>query len=151
MPYLCLRVELKLILLDLMLDNIMLTFENQSTIEAYVDKQGAYPMARKVYDDHVIYQCHNDFGPVWKGLGKMIPKITDFGLAYHCNVPVLFYPIQRDRYRAPEVFLGLGWSFSADIWNFGLVVSLHMLLIMLFPNMGTDLGARNWEVPLFDT
>ncbi|KAG6195329.1 hypothetical protein E4U50_000310 [Claviceps purpurea] len=116
------KAYIQILLEDLKLDNIMLTFENQSTIEAYVDKQGAYPMARKVYDDHVIYQCHNDFGPISEGLGKMIPKITDFGLAHHCNVPVLLYPIQRDEYRAPEVLLGLGWSFSADIWNFGLVI-----------------------------
>lgn len=101
----------------------MLTFENQSTIENYVNKQGASPVARKSDDDYSIYRCHNDFGPILKDLGKIIPNITDFGLAQRCNVPVLFDPIQPDEFRAPEVLLGFGRSFSADIWSFGLVVS----------------------------
>lgn len=109
----------------------MLTFENQSTIESFVAQQGSNPMARKTFDDHVVYRCHNDFGPILKGLGKMIPNITDFGLAHRCEVPVLFHPIQPDGYRAPEVLLGFGWSFSADMWNFGLMVSSRMLPVIL--------------------
>jgi serine/threonine protein kinase len=107
----------------LKLDNILLTFESESTIESYADRQNANPMARKVFQDHVVYRCHNDFGPILiSSIRGMIPKITDFGLAQRCEVPVLCHPIQTDIYRAPEVILGIGWKFSADMWNFGLMV-----------------------------
>lgn len=32
------------------------------------------------------------------------------------------YPIQPPMYHAPEVILGMGWSYSAGIWNFGILV-----------------------------
>lgn len=73
----------------------------------------------------VIYRCHNDFGPLDASkLGRMYPQITDFSAAVvlgnnkHDNyVQLGTHPIQPDNYRAPEVVLGCGWSFSADMWN----------------------------------
>jgi hypothetical protein len=62
-------------------DNIMVAFEEPSTIDRFLQGQTSHPMARKHVGDHVVYCCHNDFGPVFKGLGTMIPQITDFGLA----------------------------------------------------------------------
>lgn len=63
---------------------------------------------------------------------NMIPKIADFGLATRLDKPSTrdrmieeqlgIYPIQPDYYRAPEVILGCGWDFKADIWNFGVLV-----------------------------
>ncbi|KKK22391.1 hypothetical protein ARAM_002221 [Aspergillus rambellii] len=54
----------------------------------------------------------------------MFPQITDFGAAtllsndrHDGTVQLGTSPIQPDHYRAPEVVLGCGWSFSADIWN----------------------------------
>ncbi|EGC46600.1 protein kinase [Histoplasma capsulatum var. duboisii H88] len=62
------------------------------------------------------------------GLGNMYPQITDFGAAtllandsHHGTVQFGTRPIQPDYYRAPEVALGCGWSFSADIWNLGVM------------------------------
>lgn len=61
----------------------------------------------------------------------MVPKIVDFGLATSLKSDsqgqggiseLGLHPIQPDQYRAPEVILGCGWSFSADIWNFGVLV-----------------------------
>lgn len=78
-----------------------------------------------------VYRCHNDFGPLdWKDLGKIIPKIVDFGLATRVEKgengqdKVCIHIIQPDHYRAPEVILGCGWECSADIWNFGALVRL---------------------------
>jgi serine/threonine protein kinase len=52
-----------------------------------------------------------------------MPVITDFGAAqYGDKAPVRIPPIQPHAYRAPEVMLGIGWSYSADMWNFGLLV-----------------------------
>ncbi|XP_024516992.1 serine/threonine-protein kinase AFC1 isoform X1 [Selaginella moellendorffii] len=48
-------------------------------------------------------------------------KLIDFGSAtfnshYHCSV------ISTRHYRAPEVILGLGWSYSCDIWSIGCIL-----------------------------
>lgn len=80
-----------------------------------------------------IYRCHNDFGALnAREIKNMIPKIADFGLATTLNKSSIrneiigeqlgIYPIQPDYYRAPEVILGCGWDFEADIWNFGVLV-----------------------------
>jgi serine/threonine protein kinase len=51
------------------------------------------------------------------------PKITDFGLAQRVDrKEPLVIPIQPPQYHAPEVLLGTGLSYSAGIWNFGLLV-----------------------------
>ena len=80
-----------------------------------------------------VYRCHNDFGALdWRELKNMVPKIADFGLGTRLDNEyqegkagrreVGIHPIQPDHYRAPEVILGCGWDFSADIWNFGVMV-----------------------------
>lgn len=108
---------------DLKLDNIMITFEDESTIDAFLERQATHPMARKQVGDRMVYRSYNDFGPVYKGLGGMIPQITDFGSAQRGDGDKpLIHPIQPDEYRAPEVLLGTGWSYSADMWNFGIMV-----------------------------
>ncbi|PNY23331.1 Protein kinase-like domain protein, partial [Tolypocladium capitatum] len=108
---------------DLKLDNIMVTFEDQSTIRTFVQAQATHPMARKHVGHRTVYRCHNDFGPVTHGLGNMIPQITDFGLAQRGDkAEPLIHPIQPNEFRAPEVLLGIGWSYSADMWNFGAMI-----------------------------
>jgi serine/threonine-protein kinase SRPK3 len=74
-------------------------------------------------DGRTVYLCHNNFGDCdgKSALKKMSPKITDFGLAQRGDQPAL-HPIQPDHCHAPEVLLGTGWSYSADIWNFGIMV-----------------------------
>ncbi|KAK2594854.1 hypothetical protein QQS21_007442, partial [Conoideocrella luteorostrata] len=110
---------------DLKLDNIMVTFEDQSVIEEYVQGQRRNPMARKTIGNRTVYRCHNNFGDIdgTEGLKNMYPKITDFGLAQRIDTPgPHIHPIQPDDCHAPEVILGVGWSCSADIWNFGIMV-----------------------------
>lgn len=81
----------------------------------------------------IIYRCHNDFGALdGRDIKNLIPKIADFGLATRLDKldsqdgvvekQLGIYPIQPDFYRAPEVILGCGWDFKADIWNFGVLV-----------------------------
>ncbi|KFZ01198.1 hypothetical protein V501_10147 [Pseudogymnoascus sp. VKM F-4519 (FW-2642)] len=78
-------------------------------------------MARKVKDDRVVYRSHNEFGPL-KSFG-ILPKIGDFGLAQQIIIDSRrnIHPIQPDHYRAPEVVVGIGWSYSTDIWNLGVL------------------------------
>ncbi|KAI9730434.1 MAG: hypothetical protein M1834_005944 [Cirrosporium novae-zelandiae] len=106
---------------DLKLDNILMEFEDRSVIEDFVQNQVKNPMARKTRDGRLIYQSHNDFGPLRSFY--ILPKIADFGLAQQGDGPQpQIHPIQPDHYRAPEVIFGTGWTYSADIWNFGLLV-----------------------------
>lgn len=104
----------------------MVTFEDQSVIEEFVQGQMHNPMARKTIGNRTVYRCHNNFGDIdgKEGLKNMYPKITDFGLAQRMDTAgPHIHPIQPDDCHAPEVILGVGWSYSADIWNFGIMVS----------------------------
>lgn len=99
----------------------MVEFEDLSVLEDFVQAQAENPMPRKIKDGRTIYQSHNDFGPL-RSL-YTLPKIADFGLAQRSTPQPQIHPIQPDHYRAPEVILGIGWTYSADIWNFGLLAS----------------------------
>lgn len=108
---------------DLKIDNILVGFEDPSVIQDFANAQSLNPMPRKVQDGHTVYLSHNEFGDLRSYY--ILPKITDFGLAHRQEArPVLNrHPIQPDEYRAPEVILGAGWTYAADIWNLGLLVS----------------------------
>lgn len=48
-------------------------------------------------------------------------KVIDFGSAtfddqYHSSI------VSTRHYRAPEVILGLGWTFPCDIWSVGCIL-----------------------------
>ncbi|EFR03026.1 CMGC/SRPK protein kinase [Nannizzia gypsea CBS 118893] len=118
-----LHSECKVVHTDLRLENILVGFEDEHVIEDFAKAQLTLPMEQKIDPTgRIVYRCHNNFGPLKKLMN--IPKIVDFGLARHILDPsgVETHPIQPDHYRAPEVILGCGWSFSADIWNIGLLV-----------------------------
>ncbi|KAI0403311.1 putative serine/threonine-protein kinase [Xylaria palmicola] len=120
-----LHSECHVIHTDLKLDNIMVAFEEPSVIDAFIRGQSTHPMARKQVGARTVYRCHNDFGAIHgsNGLVNMYPKITDLGLAQRGDGPgPLLHPIQPNDYHAPEVLLGVGWSYSADMWNFGVMV-----------------------------
>ncbi|MCJ1404769.1 hypothetical protein MMC11_007995 [Xylographa trunciseda] len=114
-----LHTECHIIHTDLKLDNIMVGFENTSVIEDFARAQLQNPMPRKLQDGRLVYQSQNDFGPLKSYY--ILPKIADLGSAQYGNNGVLIHPIQPDPYRAPEVILGAGWTYSADIWNLGAV------------------------------
>ncbi|RJE21391.1 Protein kinase domain protein [Aspergillus sclerotialis] len=100
-------------------------------------------MPRKVQDGHTVYLSHNHFGDLKSYY--ILPKITDFGLSHHQDAsPVLNrHPIQPDEYRAPEVILSAGWSYSADIWNLGLLMWNLLERRDLFSKVRDDHGKYN--------
>lgn len=102
-----------------------MTFEDHSVLEEFVQKQATRTLPRKAFRGRTLYQSQNDFGPVRdrSSLLKMSPKLADFGLAHDGSRQGPFInPIQPDRYHAPEVLLGTGWTYSADIWNYAILV-----------------------------
>ena len=105
----------------------MLGFEDESVIEDFARAQVHNPMPRKIYDSRTVYLSHNDFGALRSS--SVLPKITDFGLSQHGKNGLRRHPAQSDHYRAPEVILGAGWTYSADIWNLGVMVRLDLSLI----------------------
>ena len=90
---------------------------------------------------HSIDLCHTDLKPenilaagmdyvkaeeTHASLGRRVPsnagiRVIDFGSAtfadqYHSSV------VSTRHYRAPEIVLGLGWSYPCDIWSIGCIL-----------------------------
>ena len=110
--------------IDLKHENILMSFEHESILEQFVQAQAENPMHEERRDSHSIYLSHNQFGPLQTRLGPNVPTISDFGHAQWINKSKpQINPIQPDKFRAPEVLLGLGWGTKVDIWNLGVMVS----------------------------
>ena len=123
-----------------------MSFENKNVLSAFVKRQtNDLPMQYKVdpMTGRIVYRCHNDFGALdWRELKNMVPKIADFGLSTRLSdkssrkgnggEQIGIYPIQPDHYRAPEVILGCGWGFKADIWNFGVMVNIFSIFLFFY-------------------
>lgn len=108
-------------------------FEDPAVVEDFVQRQLEGDMARKVYHDRSIYLSHDDFGPLRSF--RMLPKLGDFGLAeLGESLEPNRVPIQPPLFQAPEVLLGTGWSYSADIWNLGVLVSARLCVSPAAPS-----------------
>ncbi|KAJ5145709.1 serine/threonine-protein kinase [Penicillium bovifimosum] len=129
-----LHSECKVVHSDLKLSNILMSFENESILTNFIKRQQKMQCKIDGKGGRTIYRCHNDFGALdGRDIKNLVPKIADFGLATRLDKPdsrdgvvgkqLGIYPIQPDFYRAPEVILGCGWDFKADIWNFGVLVT----------------------------
>ena len=103
-----------------------MSFENPSVLEDFVRNQAEDPMTCKVVNGKPVYLSHNNFGPP-ESLRTILLEIADFGSAVHGEGGDLRrYSIQAPLYRAPEVLFGTGWSYSADIWNLGVLVGFFI-------------------------
>ncbi|KAH9212271.1 kinase-like domain-containing protein [Leptodontidium sp. 2 PMI_412] len=134
-----LHSECHLIHTDLKDDNILVDLESESVLEDFVQQQRQIPPLRHVTDDgHVTYMSQGDFGPLRDYF--ILPEIADLDLAQSGEGPVRIHPVQPHRYRAPEVILGTGWSYSADIWNMGVLIWNMMEGKDLFTNLKDEQG-----------
>ncbi|PWY75347.1 kinase domain protein [Aspergillus sclerotioniger CBS 115572] len=99
---------------DLKQDNILMTLRDPSVLDKVSQDEMSAPLPQKHLPDRTIYLSRNHFSLEVKDLGR--PVITDFGLSVR-GPQSHTHLIQPDEYRAPEVILGAGWTYSADIWN----------------------------------
>ncbi|KAH1439775.1 hypothetical protein KXW34_004619 [Aspergillus fumigatus] len=128
-----LHSECQVVHSDPKLSNILISFENESILTNFIKQQQKIQYKIDGKGGRIIYRCHNDFGALdGRDIKNLIPKIADFGLATRLDKldsqdgvvgkQLGIYPIQPDFYRAPEVILGCGWDFKADIWNLGVLL-----------------------------
>lgn len=109
---------------DLKPDNIMVRLENKSILEKDARDEFVNPLPQKISDDRTIYLSQNNYGQPASVTG--IVSITDFGHAVKGAGPHNGC-IQAEPYRAPEVILDAGWTYSSDIWNLGVMVCFSAL------------------------
>lgn len=116
-----LHTECQIIHTDLKGDHFVVPFENPKILQRYVERQEANPAPAQERDGRPIYETRTNFGRFRKEVDSV--KITDFGLAVRGDVlKKANHDIQPREYTAPEVMLKAGWSYSADIWNLGMVL-----------------------------
>ncbi|KAJ5942282.1 hypothetical protein N7516_002450 [Penicillium verrucosum] len=102
---------------DLKPDNIMIKVEDPSILEGSARDEYQHPLPQKSCSDgRTIYLSRNDFGISQETTG--IIQITDFDLSVRGDKPNRGC-IRAEIYRAPEVILDAGYSYSADIWSLG--------------------------------
>ena len=104
---------------DLKPNNVIVRLENESILKKATRDELENPLPQKIYDDRTIYLSRNNFGQPASVTG--IVAITDFDHSVQSD-DFNYGCIQAEVYRAPEVILDAGWTYSADIWSLGVMV-----------------------------
>jgi len=138
---------------DLKLDNIMMGLgdDPNAILDKFVANQIANPSPRKApdsHDGHVIYKSCSDLllqgnNPPTDSITEEVlasTKITDIGLAEWGDRGLQHRAIQSNAFTCPEVLLGVGWSYPADIWNLGVMMWDIIESSGLFDSIDTSPG-----------
>lgn len=120
---------------DLKPDNIMMGLGDNpnEVLDKFAQHQNAHPTPRKLpdnHDGHIVYKScsdlllvgDNDKGQSLTDAVLASAKITDLGLAEWGDRGPQYKPIQSNAFTCPEVLLGAGWGYPADIWNLGAMI-----------------------------
>ena len=101
------------------------SFEDEGLMDWMAKNELEDPLPQKQLPDRTIYKSRNEYGQPrhGKGLRWALPTIVDFNHAIYGAGPH-YGPIQAEPYRAPEVVLDAGWSYSVDIWSLAILVCL---------------------------
>ena len=95
----------------------MFKANNQGVWDAFVESEMLHPIMRKL-GRYPVYASRG-FSE-WKGIGGLV--LGDYGSAVQGDEPHS-HGIQPNQYRCPEVLFHREWSYAADIWNVGVLVS----------------------------
>ena len=106
---------------DLRAENFLLTALDQSIFQDLEIFERIHPSVRKIYSDRTIYSGVHVIPEDPQLLG--VPVLCDFGEA-RFGQECYNDPIQPFMYQAPEVVFMIPWSYPADVWNAGVMVSL---------------------------
>jgi hypothetical protein len=106
-------------IVDLTPDNVMMSLKDPSTAAMVAEAELNEPSPQKQLVDRSIYLSRNIWNIPLNDLGP--PVIQGFRNAVHGGKPHS-HTIQAVQYQCPEISLGMGWSYPADIWNLGAVV-----------------------------
>lgn len=125
---------------DIKDDNILMTFESPSILSTFESTLHKNPMPYKpTRHNRRIYQTHSSFGSL--SSLSLIPSLADFGASHRMDgsnpSDFKLFPIQPRYYRAPEVILGAGWSYPADVWNLGVLAFTLLENHHLFRHVNT--------------
>jgi hypothetical protein len=96
----------------------MTDFQDNRILDAFLATELAFPSPRKIIDGKPIYLSRRFDLP--KNFGAAV--LCGFGSAV-CGDKPQVHDAQPDVYRCPEVLLRTEWSYPADIWNVGAMVS----------------------------
>lgn len=96
---------------------MLLGIHDDSVLAKFEQFEKENPCPRKELDGYTIYLSR----PMLLTKGE--PAITDLSEARYGDSKHTDW-IMPNVYRAPEVILGLPWSYPVDIWGFAMVVSL---------------------------
>ncbi|PNS14104.1 hypothetical protein CAC42_6617 [Sphaceloma murrayae] len=102
---------------DLKTDNIMLSIDDESMLDRFVEAEKTAPSPCKVIDSTRAIYASRPLPKPLKGQSYGVPMLCDFGEARiglsHSTRP----RVQPDIYRAPEVMFEMPWGPPVDIWN----------------------------------
>lgn len=104
---------------------MLLGFESEDVLDDHAKTLRDSTIQPKTRDDgRLVYPSTNDFG--FPGRLSMGIRLSDLGLAYMGDRPLSLQtvPIHPPQYQAPEVLLGVPWSYKVDIWNLGCLVRI---------------------------
>jgi serine/threonine protein kinase len=105
---------------DLKPDNIMVRLEDRELLSQIARDEYENPLPQKHCNDgRIVYLSRKNYGPLKDIIGLV--EITDFDLAVQGDF-THDGCIQAEIYRAPEVILDKGYTYSADIWSLGVMV-----------------------------
>ncbi|KAG6168525.1 hypothetical protein E4U22_002683 [Claviceps purpurea] len=144
-----LHTECRLIHTDIKDDNILLSPMPDSDIRPFANycKASAQPRYIREEDGRVTYVSHDE---IYGIRGIAWPRLADFNACFPLLPDGLCHlsPIQSHRCRAPEVLLGIPWSYKVDIWNLGLLMWNLLGNTHLFENPIGDDGEYDAHVHL---
>lgn len=97
----------------------MLSIDDETILTEFEKEEKLHPSPRKTVDSNRTIYMSRELSLPTQGLWGQ-PVLCDLGEArigkFHRG------NIQPNIYKAPEVLFDMQWSFSADIWNVGVMV-----------------------------